>query len=168
MPISIFDIAAGIILIFSIVQGIRNGFVIELASTVGFILGILGAILIGGWVEQFLSHWIDWRFLGIACYFLVFVGVVYATHYLSIYITQFMKVTAINVINRIIGGLFSLFKYAFLISIAIMVLNYFADDNQFLPAKEIQTSKLYEPLQQLAPAIFPWIDFSKFAGLIKQ
>jgi membrane protein required for colicin V production len=168
MPISIFDILAGIILIFSIVQGVRNGFVIELASTVGFVLGILGAILIGGWFETFLNRWFTWQYLGIVSFFIVFFAIVITTHYLAITLTAMMKLAAINIFNRIAGAIFSCFKYAFIISILIMTLNFFAKEGHFLTNEEMAKSKLYKPLEQISPLIFPWIDFSKTEAFINQ
>jgi membrane protein required for colicin V production len=164
MVINYFDIIAGGILIYAIIKGFVNGFVVELASTVAFILGVLGAVMIGGWAESFLGHWVRWPYLGIVAFLLVFMIVVVLTYLLGNTVTELLKKSALNVFNRVLGCVFSTLKFAFLVSVGIAVIGYFDKNSSVFPPSEMGNSYLYVPLSQFAPTIFPFIDFNAIKG----
>lgn len=165
-PISYIDIVAGGILLFAIIKGFVNGFVLELTSTVAFVLGVLGAVMIGGWAESFLGHWVQWPYLGIVAFLLVFMIVVLLAYLLGNMVTNMLKNSALNFFNRLTGGIFSLLKYAFLLSVALAVINFFDTERHVFPPDETKHSLLYPYLEQFAPSIFPYLHFSSPNGLI--
>lgn len=166
MAINYFDIIAGGILIYAIIRGYVNGFVLEMASTVAFVLGVLGAVMIGGWAESFLGHWVKWPYLGIVAFLLVFMIVVMLTYLFGNTITKLLEKSALNFFNRLLGCAFSLVKYAFLISVGIAVINFFDKSNSLFPLSEMENSYLYNPLEQFAPTVFPFIDLNSIKGTL--
>jgi membrane protein required for colicin V production len=160
MTISYFDIFAGGILVYALIRGAINGFVMELSSTVAFLLGILGAVLFGGWVESYLREWVQWPYLGVMAFILVFCIVLVLTYLLGNTITRLIEMTPLNVFNRLLGALFSLVKYAFLISVLISVFNFFNAKGDIGNEPGIDNSYLYPYLQYPAPALYPYLQFS--------
>lgn len=158
---NLFDIIVGIILILAIIKGFKNGFVIELASFVALILGVLGAIFLSSWAEAIMRQWWDWKYLGAVAFLITFIAIVFGTHLIAKLINEMIKLAALNMINRIAGAIFSLVKYAFIISILFSVLEYFHWNNLIISPQQQSESKLYEPISKFAPSIFPYLKFEK-------
>lgn len=156
-----FDIIVGIILILAIIKGFKNGFVIELASFVALILGVLGAIFLSSWSEALLRQWWDWKYLGAIAFLITFIAIVFGTHLIAKLVNEMIKLAALNTLNRITGAIFSLVKYAFIISILFSVLEYFNWSHSIVSQQQQDSSKLYEPVSKFAPSIFPYLKFEK-------
>ncbi|MFT3741064.1 MAG: CvpA family protein [Breznakibacter sp.] len=164
--ISYIDIIAGGVLLFALIRGFVNGFILELTSTVAFILGVLGAVMIGSWAESFLSQWVQWPYLGIVAFLSVFMIVVLLAYFLGNTVTNILKNSILSFFNRLLGGIFSLLKYAFLISVIVAVINFFDSGRHVFPENKTKQSHLYPYLEQFAPSIFPYLHFSSANGFI--
>ena len=156
-----FDIIIGIVLVLAVIKGFKNGLVMELASLIALILGVIGAIFLSSWAEAFLRQWWNFRYLGAIAFLITFIGIVIGTHLLARLIDQMIKLAALSAINRITGAVFSLLKYAFIISILLSVLEFFNWDGAIIPESQQSTSRLYQPLSKFAPSIFPYLKFEK-------
>ncbi|MBN2165273.1 MAG: CvpA family protein [Marinilabiliaceae bacterium] len=156
-----FDIVVGIILIIAIIKGFKNGLILELASLIALILGVLGAILLSSWAETFIRQWWDWKYLGAVAFLITFIGIVLGIHLLAKLINEMVKLAALNTLNRILGAVFSMFKYAFIVSILFSVIDYFRWSNSIMSSQQQESSKLYIPITKFAPTIFPYLKFEK-------
>ena len=54
---NLLDIILGIILIFSFVQGMRKGLFVSLASFLGLVLGVFGAIYFSEFAGSYINNW---------------------------------------------------------------------------------------------------------------
>jgi membrane protein required for colicin V production len=63
----------------------------------------------------------------------------------------------LGLINRILGSIFAIIKYAFLVSTILVILNTINNSVRFLPDQKVRESNLYRPLSTLVPALFPKI-----------
>ncbi len=156
-----FDIVVGIILIVAFVKGYRNGLIIELASLAALVLGVLGAIKFSGLTEHWLSEYISGNFIGILSFIITFAIIVVGVHLLAKVIEKFVEAVALGFINRLSGAIFSITKYAFILSIVLAIFASFDRTFNILPEETRNSSYLYKPLSEFAPNIFPYLRFDK-------
>ena len=154
-----FDIVAGILLILAIVKGFKNGLIIELASLVALVLGLFGAIKFSSITESFLIEHIDSSYIGIIAFIATFVLIVVGVHLVAKAVDKLVTAIALGMINRVLGALFSLLKYAFIMSVIIAILGSFEKTYSVIPEEQRESSHLYKPLQSIAPAVFPYLQF---------
>lgn len=146
-----FDIIVGIVLIFFFLKGLKNGFIIELASVVALVLGIIAAVVFSDAVSQWLSDYITTRFLSILSFFIVLIAVVIAVNLVAKMLDRLIKAIALGWLNRLIGALFGVLKAALIISVLLLLLNVFGLSQRWFSTEMKSSSYLYRPLEDLAP-----------------
>ena len=154
-----FDIVIGIILIIGLVKGFRNGLVIELAALAALVLGLLGAVYFSDITESYLSQYLTSDHIGIIAFVITFVLIVIGVHLLARVLDKLITAVALGPVNRIMGALFSLLKYAFIISVLLAVVNGLERNFKFIPEEQKESSMLYEPIASIAPFVFPYLEF---------
>lgn len=154
-----FDIVTGILLILAIIKGFKNGLIIELASLVALVLGLFGAIQFSSITESYLIDYIDSSYIGIAAFIITFILIVVGVHLVAKAVDKLVSAIALGMINRVLGAIFSLLKYAFIISVIIAILGSFEKTVDLIPEEQKESSHLYKPLQSIAPALFPYLQF---------
>ena len=139
------DIFIGIILIFALVRGLMNGFVKELASTIGFLLGLFVAATCYQTLGEYLT--VDGSevnmFTSIVAFLLLWIIVPIIFGLLATLITKALDLTALGIANRIGGGILSMAKYLVLLS---CVLNVMVSLN-ILNNERTEGSVMLEPVQ---------------------
>ena len=139
------DIFIGIILIFALVRGLMNGFVKELASTIGFLLGLFVAATCYQTLGEYLT--VDGSevnmFTSIVAFLLLWIIVPIVFGLLATLITKALDLTALGIANRIGGGILSMAKYLVLLS---CVLNVMVSLN-ILNNERTEGSVMLEPVQ---------------------
>ena len=144
-----------IILILSLVTGFINGLVKEVASLAALILGIWGAIKFSTFTAGKLYDYFDMtgHYVGI---------IVVIIHFIGILADKIVSAASLGFINRILGIVFGLLKAVLIMSVFFVVLNAIDSRRSFLPKKTIEESKFYNPISDIAPAIFPVIGEGAF------
>lgn len=139
------DIFIGIILILALVRGLMNGFVKELASTIGFLLGLFVAATCYQTLGEYLT--VDGSevnmFTSIVAFLLLWIIVPIIFGLLATLITKALDLTALGIANRIGGGILSMAKYLVLLS---CVLNVMVSLN-ILNNERTEGSVMLEPVQ---------------------
>lgn len=139
------DIFIGIILIFALVRGLMNGFIKELASTIGFLLGLFVAATCYQTLGEYLT--VDGSevnmFTSIVAFLLLWIIVPIIFGLLATLITKALDLTALGIANRIGGGILSMAKYLVLLS---CVLNVMVSLN-ILNNERTEGSVMLEPVQ---------------------
>jgi membrane protein required for colicin V production len=72
-------------------------------------------------------------------------------------IDKFVEKISLGVLNSLLGLVFGVFKTALILSVIFTVFNAIDAKHHFLPKKQIENSRLYNPIADIAPAIFPVI-----------
>ena len=145
-----------VILILSLVTGFINGLVKEVASLAALILGIWGAIKFSTFTAEKLYDYFDMtgRYVGVIAFLITFGIIVVIIHFIGILV---VSAASLGFINRILGIVFGLIKSMLIMSVFFVVLNAIDARRPFLPKKTIEESKFYNPISDIAPAIFPII-----------
>ena len=156
------DLILIIPLLWAIYRGFTRGFIFQAASLAALILGIFGAIRFSSFTANILTNKFDLQtqYLSIISFAITFIAIVIAVHIIARIIDKLIKAIALGFINRILGIVFAVLKYAFIISIILLILNGINKRTNFLPKEDISNSVLYEPLSKFALKIFPYLDFN--------
>ncbi|HLN21086.1 MAG TPA: CvpA family protein [Bacteroidales bacterium] len=158
------DAVIVIILILSVVGGFINGFVKELASLAALVLGIWGAIRFSSFTAGKLYDYFDMtgQYVGIIAFIITFLLIVVVIHFIGIIADRIIEQASLGFINRVFGMAFSLLKTVLIMSVLFVVLNVIDTKRQFLPREKIEQSYFYNPISDIAPAIFPIIGEGAF------
>ena len=62
---------------------------------------------------------------------------------------------ALGIVNRILGGIFGLIKFAFVLSVIVMFLTNLNKSITFLEEGHFKTSILLKPIKKVAPIVLP-------------
>ena len=153
-----------ILLVFGLARGFINGFIKELASLLALILGIWGAIKFSAFTAERLYDYFDMtgQYVGIIAFLITFVIIVIVIHFIGLLVDKFVEKISLGVLNSLLGLVFGLFKTALILSVILTVLNAIDSKHHFLPKKQIEDSRLYSPIADIAPAIFPLIGEGSF------
>jgi membrane protein required for colicin V production len=159
------DAAIVIILILSLVMGFINGLVKEVASLAALILGIWGAIKFSAFTAEKLYDYFDMtgRYVGIIAFIITFALIVVIIHFIGILADKIVNAAALGFVNRILGIAFGLIKAILIMSVFFAVLNAIDAKKAFLPKRTIEESRFYNPISDIAPAIFPIIGEGGFS-----
>jgi membrane protein required for colicin V production len=153
------DIIIVILLILSAISGANKGFIYEFASLFGLIAGVWGAIKFSGATRDFLQYRLDFNthYIQIIAFVLTFVLIIILVHIVAKAIEKAMESVSLGVVNRIFGGIFAVFKSAFILGILFLLIQSIHESIPIVPDKDIQKSKLYEPLRNVAVFSFPFL-----------
>ncbi len=153
------DVVLGVILIIAAIQGFRKGFIVEVASLAALILGIWGAIKFSDWTAGYISKTFDYHSgsLSVIAFLLTFIGIVILIHILGKILDNTIKAVALGFLNRLAGIIFGMLKVAVILSILLLLFDPVDENVHILPSKQKTESKIYSPMKQLVPTLFPFI-----------
>ncbi len=93
--------------------------------------------------------------------FLMFVLVAVGIFFLAKLFTGLINIAALGIFNKILGALFGLLKYAFIISIVLYFFNQLDAKHTYIAPDKKAESHLYYPVLKLSPALLPVLDDMK-------
>jgi len=167
------DFIIVIILVISLIRGFTDGFVKEAASLAALILGIWGAIRFSNLTAEKLYDWFDMtgQYVGIVSFLVTFGIIVVLIHFIGIFVDKIVKAVALGFLNRLLGLVFGLLKSVLILSVFFVILNAIDARRPFLPKEKIEGSMFYNPISNVAPALFPIIregDFRRSLDRIRK
>jgi membrane protein required for colicin V production len=160
------DIVILIVLGVSLIGGLSNGFIKELSSFAALILGIWGAIRFSSFTAVKLYEWFDMtgEFVGLVSFIVTFLAIVVVINFIGVAIDKVVDAVSLGFLNKILGAVFSVFKSILILSVVIFILETIDGRRHFMPEGKIAESRLYEPIRDIAPMLFPIIR----DGLLKE
>ena len=156
---NIVDIILGIILLLAFISGYKKGLFVTLASLVGLIAGVFGAIYFSGFVGGYLSQWFDWsdKLTKLASFAVTFSIIVIVISMAGKFLTKIADFAALGLLNKLLGGVFSTLQYAFIISVFFMFFNSSNITGYVISEEKKGESVLYDPVASLAPLVVPHV-----------
>ena len=153
------DLILGIILIIAAFQGFRQGFIVELASLAALVLGIWGAIRFSDWTADFITDITGYHseYLSTIAFVVTFIAIVILVHILGKVLDTTVKAVALGFLNRLAGIIFGVLKTAVILSILLLLFEPIDENVHLLATRQKAESKIYEPMKQLVPTLFPFI-----------
>ena len=150
------DIVFGIILLLGFIQGFKKGLFVELASLVGLIAAVYGAIHFSHITASWLAERTSWT-EKVSAFAITFVIIVLIVSLAGKLLTKIANFAMLGIINKIAGAAFAVIKYAFLLSAVIMFLNEANERIGFVSENAMEESILFSPVKSIAPALLPSI-----------
>ena len=156
---NIIDIVFAVILIFGLIQGLRKGLFVELASLVALVVGVYGAVHFSYYVGDWLSQRMSWseQVIKLSAFAITFIIIVIIITMAGKALTKIADFAMLGIANKILGGLFSLIKYAFILSAILMFLHAANDRIGLVSQETMEESILYKPIKTIAPTVLPKI-----------
>lgn len=142
------DYIIAIPLIWGLIIGFKKGLILELASFAALILGIIGALSFSDFMSQKLDGLfsIQKEYLGLISFLVTFMIIVLGVFLLARLIDKTLKLIALGLINRILGALFGLLKYALITSFVLYFFNSINQKVEFVAVDYKEKSFFYKPL----------------------
>ncbi|SRR5690554_5709415 len=152
------DIVLGVIFVIAFFMGFGKGLLRSLASLIGLVAGVYGAMLFSGHIEVYLEKWFTWSddLNRIAAFMIMFLLIMLLFSLLGRVLTKVADFMMLGIFNKLLGGVFNALKFAFLLSVVFMFINT-SEEYQILSQRDRDSSMLYHPVTLLAPAILPEI-----------
>lgn len=154
------DIILGLILLFSAIGGYKNGLIAEVASLAALILGIWGAIHFSDITTGLLIKYFDLKtdYLNLISFGITFIVIVILVHIVANVVSNMVDSVMPGVVNKLGGMVFGLLRSILFLSIVLMVFDKIDEDVEIISKDVKSNSRMYEPIRNLAPSIFPFID----------
>ncbi|MBX7182430.1 MAG: CvpA family protein [Bacteroidia bacterium] len=158
MSLSTIDILILIPLAWGLIRGAMKGFIIELASLLGFWLGIVVAWKFSFVVKDYLSahYQINQTVLPFLSFILLFAIVAIGVMILGKFLHKLAELIQLEWLNRLLGGFFGLLKNTLMVGVFLFILNWGKLINQEKYMKH-ENSILYEPVYSLGMLAWPML-----------
>ncbi len=156
---NILDIILGALILFGLIRGLSKGLFVEVASLIALVAGVYGAIHFSDFAAGFLESKVDWseQTINITAFAITFIIIVMVISLAGKALTKIADFAALGMLNKLLGGVFGALKIGLILSVALMVFDKMNRTIPFLEADDIENSVLYEPVESLAPMVFPYI-----------
>src|SRR5688572_4597524 len=150
------DFVLVIVLLIGAVGGYRKGFLSELFSLLGIILGILAGFKLMGIAMVNLTRYydIDDKILPYVAFGIVFVIVTILVGLLGKFLKSSIEKTVLGNADQLAGSVLGLLKAAFMTSVVLWIISSVQVN---LPEHWMEDSWLYPPIASLAPTITSWV-----------
>ncbi|MDB9988288.1 CvpA family protein [Flavobacteriaceae bacterium] len=153
------DIAIVGLVIFGAVKGFSKGFIIEAASLIALILGLIGALLFSSTVGTLLQSFIDADRIppsGVL-FILTFIAIIIGINLLAKFLTRVLKMAALGGLNRLLGAVFGGLKFILILSAITLILDQFEFLFTFMEDDIIDESQFYEPVKSIGSIVLEWL-----------
>lgn len=144
------------VLLLALISGIAKGFIHQLTSFAALVAGLLAAIWFSHYVAGFIGRFVD---LGagkhIVAFVLTFVVVLLVIRICGNWIKRLAEVLMLGFLDKLLGGLFSLLKWSFILSLLLLLFTSFNNQLTLIQPRVLSQSKLYGPIQNIVPRAFP-------------
>ncbi len=153
------DIVISLILVFAIFDGLRKGIVVQLCSIAAILLGVWlasrYATVVGAWLH--ISE--SWATVG--GFLIIFISIIIAVACLSPLLRGVFKFVGLGLIDRLLGGLLSVAKFALILSLLFGAFDTLNKQFNIVEQHRLEASILYTPIERLRTKIFPALDWTQ-------
>lgn len=153
---SFLDIVLGILLLFGLIKGLKNGLLIEIASLVALIAGLYGAIHFSYIFGDYLSEQFSWdgKYINLIAFIITFVIIILLVSLVGRLLTKLVDFAMLGLLNRIAGGIFGILKVAVLLGAILIFFHNSIFKFGIIKEENIESSVLYEPIKDIGAFVF--------------
>ena len=150
------DIILGLLLIFGLWKGFKNGLFVELASIIALIAGIFGAIHFSYYAGDYLSQNMEWdeRYINIAAFIITFIIIVVVVHLAGKLLTKIANFAMLGLLNKIAGAIFGALKVAVILGALLIFFDRMNNSIGFISEEAKKDSVLFEPVKEIGAFVF--------------
>ncbi|NJB71277.1 membrane protein required for colicin V production [Saonia flava] len=153
---NIMDIILGVVLIWGLYKGFKNGLLIEVAAILALIAGIYGAIHFSYIAGDYLSRNMQWneRYINTTAFIITFIIIVIAVHFAGKLLTKVANIVLLGAINKIAGALFGALKVAVILGAVLIFFDRLNNTLSIVSEDTKKESILYEPVKEIGAFVF--------------
>ena len=156
------DIILSLILFYGLFKGFTRGLIIEAASLLSIVIGILGALTFTPIMESLLSYFLSEEKLpsSIILFTASLILIILGINFFAKNLTKFIKLVSLGGINKVLGGIFGVSKYVLLISILFVFVDQFSFMFEFFESNILDGSVMFESLKNIGYYILQLLESS--------
>tara|TARA_R110002167_G_scaffold13570_10_gene56239 strand:- start:754 stop:1254 length:501 start_codon:yes stop_codon:yes gene_type:complete len=150
------DIVLGLMLIWGLWKGLKNGLFVEIASIIALIAGIYGAIHFSYIAGDYLYDHMEWneRYINLASFLITFIIIVLVVHLAGKFLTKIADFAMLGILNKLSGGVFGVLKVAVILGGLLVFVDRMNDNLGFFSDETKKESILYEPVKEIGAFVF--------------
>ena len=124
-------------------KGFRKGLILEVFSLLALFAGIYAGVYFSSFAADFLREDVKLHseYIGIGAFLVTFVAVLVGVYYLGKMVSSMAKIASLELVNKIMGSVFSSIKALLILSIALMCLKGLNGKFDVLPEELIEESR---------------------------
>ena len=136
-----------------LVNGIRKGFIISLASLIALVLGIYAAVFFSNYIRDLLVQHVhpSSTWLPILSFVITFLIVVIIVMLLAKALEKLVDVVGMGFLNKLAGAIFGVIKAVLLLSIIFYIIHSVDTENKLIKPKVQEESMFYKPIAMIFP-----------------
>lgn len=156
---NILDIILLVCLIPAIIQGLRKGFIAQVVAIISLVLGGWMAYLFSSALTKWLGQWIEISsaVLNIISFILIFALVVTGLFLLGKILEASVKIILLGWLNKLLGLIFALLKYALVIGLLIILFDSVNNSVGIVSESYLDSSVMYSAFRKITYLIFPYL-----------
>ncbi len=149
------DIILLIPLLWGLYKGLTRGIIKELASLGALVLGIYGAVHFSDQLQPTLQEntSMDDSLLPIITFAATFIVIVLLVRLIGLLLDKIIKMVALGMISRLLGGVFGMLKTAIIISALLLVFNTLDYQLELIPKEQKKNSLFHQPISDMVPLL---------------
>ncbi len=150
------DIVLGLLIIWGLFKGLKNGLFVEIASIIALIAGLFGAIHFSYIAGDYLSSNMDWNegYINLTAFIITFIVIVLAVHLAGKLLTKVADFAMLGLLNKIAGGIFGALKVAVILGALLVFVDRVNSSQIFINESTKKESKLYGPIHEIGAVLF--------------
>ena len=156
---NVLDIILLLCFVPAIIGGLRRGFIAQVVAIISIILGIWLSFKFSAVLSGWLGQWIEAgeQVLHVISFAVILILAILALAAVGKLIEATVKIILLGWLNRLLGLIFALLKYALIIGLLLMLFNSLNGQFHLVNQKVLDSSLLYGPLLNLANSVFPYL-----------
>ena len=150
------DIIIIVLLVIGLISGLRDGLVKQIAG----LAGLIGGLLLGRAFYMPVGEWLGTTFgisaeaAGLTAFILIMVVVPLLFSLVGWLVSKLLSVICLGWINRILGGVVGVLKFALFVGIVITGIEFFDKRDTLVSEKKKEASVLYYPIYDVSGVFF--------------
>jgi len=145
------DLFFGLVLAWGAYSGFSKGLIKELASILGVIIGVFLAKNYYPYLDIKLKPIFESEagFISILSVILIFLLTIMVFKIIAKFLTKFLKIIALGLLNRIIGSVFGIFKTVLLLCILVFIFSNINNVTGIIKAEKLSQSFFYSKIEKI-------------------
>lgn len=150
------DIIICVLLVIGLISGLRDGLVKQIAG----LAGLIGGLLLGRMFYTPVGEWLATAFgmseeaSRVVAFIVMLLVVPLLFSLLGWLVEKLLRAVSLNWVNRLLGGLVGILKFALFAGVIITGIEFFDPRNMLLAEEKKEASALYYPLRDVTGIFF--------------
>ena len=136
-----------------VINGVRKGFIISLASLIALALGIYLAVNFSNYLDSVLMEHLkpSRKWLPVLSFTITFLAVVIIVMIIAKALEKVVDLVGMGILNHIFGGIFGLVKAILLVSVLAFIISSYDPNEKLIRQKDKKESMLYGYVDKVFP-----------------